>query len=68
MGEDRLTSNERTVMSSQWNVKSSLKPKHRDLFSEEIRHSRWLEVMESEQRCKENKDKKQVSANTRKET
>jgi len=43
-------------MSSQWNSKSSLKPKHRDLFSEEIRHSRWLEVMESEQRHKERQE------------
>ena len=46
-------------MSSQWNSRRDdrdLKPNQRDDFTEQIRFSRWLEVMESEQGYKERKD------------
>ena len=46
-------------MSSQWNSRRDdrdLKPNQRDDFTEQIRFSRWLEVMESEQRHKERQE------------
>ena len=55
-------------MSSQWNSRRDdrdLKPNQRDDFTEQIRFSRWLEVMESEQRYKERKDNEKYRDNQR---